>query len=130
MSYIDMIKERARLDKKTIVLPESNDKRTLLAAARIVEEGIADIIMIGDEEKIMDGAHWLEVDLTGLKVVDPDTDPKFDHYAETLFKLREKKGMTLEKAQEILKTDYITYGVMMVKEKDADGLVATQQLIH
>ena len=48
MSYIDMIKERARLDKKTIVLPESNDKRTLLAAARIVEEGIADIIMIGD----------------------------------------------------------------------------------
>ena len=52
MSYIDMIKERARLDKKTIVLPESNDKRTLLAAARIVEEGIADIIMIGDEEKI------------------------------------------------------------------------------
>ena len=124
MSYIDMIKERARLDKKTIVLPESNDKRTLLAAARIVEEGIADIIMIGDEEKIMDGAHWLEVDLTGLKVVDPDTDPNFDHYAETLFKLREKKGMTLEKAQEILKTDYITYGVMMVKEKDADGLVA------
>ena len=56
MSYIDMIKERARIDKKTIVLPESNDKRTLLAAARIVEEGIADIIMIGDEEKIMDGA--------------------------------------------------------------------------
>ena len=49
MSYIDMIKERARLDKKTIVLPESNDKRTLLAAARIMEEGIADIIMIGDE---------------------------------------------------------------------------------
>ena len=124
MSYIDTIKERARLDKKTIVLPESNDKRTLLAAAKIMEEGIADIIMIGNEEKIMDGAHWLEVDLTGLKVVDPDTDPKFDQYAETLFKLREKKGMTLEKAQEILKTDYITYGVMMVKEKDADGLVA------
>ena len=68
MSYIDMIKERARLDKKTIVLPESNDKRTLLAAARIVEEGIADIIMIGDEEKIMDGAGWLEVDLSKVKV--------------------------------------------------------------
>ena len=58
MSYIDLIKERARLDKKTIVLPESNDKRTLLAAARIVEEGIADIIMVGNEEKIMDGAGW------------------------------------------------------------------------
>ena len=53
MSYIDMIKERARLDKKTIVLPESNDKRTLLAAAKIMEEGIANIIMIGNEEKII-----------------------------------------------------------------------------
>lgn len=72
----------------------------------------------------MDGAGWLEVDLTGLKVVDPDTDPKFDHYAETLFELRKHKGMTKEKAEELLKTDYITYGVMMVKEKDADGLVA------
>ena len=69
MSYIDMIKERARLDKKTIVLPESNDKRTLLAAAKIMEEGIADIIMIGDEEKIMDGAGWLEVDLSGITVI-------------------------------------------------------------
>ena len=54
MSYIDLIKDRARIDKKTIVLPESNDKRTLVAAAKIVEEGIADIIMIGDAEKIMD----------------------------------------------------------------------------
>lgn len=74
--------------------------------------------MVGKEEKIMDGAGWLEVDLTGLKVVDPDTDPKFDHYAETLFELRKHKGMTKEKAEEILRTDYITYGVMMVKEKE------------
>ena len=53
MSYIDTIKDRARIDKKTIVLPESNDKRTLIAASHIIEEGIADIIMVGDEEKIM-----------------------------------------------------------------------------
>ena len=50
MSYIDLIKDRARLDKKTIVLPESKDKRTLIAAAKIMEEGIANIIMIGNEE--------------------------------------------------------------------------------
>lgn len=124
MSFIELMKGKARQDKQTIVLPESTDKRTLIAAAKILEEGIANLIMVGKEEKIMDGAHWLEVDLTGLVVVDPDTDPRFDHYAETLFKLREKKGMTLESAQEILKTDYITYGVMMVKEKNADGLVA------
>ena len=59
MSYIDTIKERARLDRKTIVLPESNDKRTLIAAAKIVEEGIANVIMVGDEEKMQDGWKWI-----------------------------------------------------------------------
>lgn len=124
MAFIELMKAKAKQDKQTIVLPESKDKRTLIAAAKVLEEGTADLIMVGKEEKIMDGAGWLEVDLTGLKVVDPDTDPKFDHYAETLFELRKHKGMTKEKAEEILRTDYITYGVMMVKEKDADGLVA------
>ena len=124
MAFIDLMKAKAKQDKQTIVLPESKDKRTLIAAAKVLEEGTADLIMVGKEEKIMDGAGWLEVDLTGLKVVDPDTDPKFDHYAETLFELRKHKGMTKEKAEVILRTDYITYGVMMVKEKDADGLVA------
>lgn len=124
MAFIDLMKEKARQDKQTIVLPESEDKRTLTAAAQILKEGTADLILIGKEEKIMDGAKWLEVDLTGVTVVDPETDPKFDHYAETLYELRKNKGMTPEKAQETLKNDYITYGVMMVKEKDADGLVA------
>lgn len=124
MAFIDLMKEKARQDKQTIVLPESKDKRTLIAAAKIIEEGTADLVMIGKEEKILDGAGWLEVDLTGLKVVDPDEDPNFGHYAETLFELRKHKGMTLEKAEEILREDYITYGVMMVKEKVADGLVA------
>ena len=124
MAFIDLMKEKARQDKQTIVLPESEDKRTLTAAAQILKEGTADLILIGKEEKIMDGAKWLEVDLTGVTVVDPETDPKFDHYAETLYELRKNKGMTPEKAQETLKNDYITYGVMMVREKDADGLVA------
>lgn len=124
MAFIDLMKEQARQDKQTIVLPESKDKRTLIAAAQILQEGTADLIMIGKEEKILDGAVWLEVDLSGVKVVDPDTDPNFEHYAQTLFELRKHKGMTLEKAEDILKNDYITYGVMMVKEKAADGLVA------
>ena len=124
MSYIDMIKERARLDKKTIVLPESNDKRTLLAAARIVEEGIADIIMIGDEEKIMDGAGWLEVDLSKVTVVNPKTTPKLDDYVNLLYETRKAKGMTPEKAREILLNDYLTFGIVMVKANDADGMVA------
>lgn len=124
MAFIDLMKEKARQNKKTIVLPESNDKRTLLAAAQVLKEGTADLIMIGQEESILNDAKSLELDLAGVKIVDPETDPKFEHYAETLFKLREKKGMTLEKAHETLKADHITYGVMMVKEQDADGLVA------
>ena len=124
MSYIDMIKERARLDKKTIVLPESNDKRTLIAAAKIMEEGIADIIMIGNEEKIMDGAGWLEVDLSGVTVVNPATTPKLDEYVNLLYETRKAKGMTPEKAREILLNDYLTFGILMVKANHADGMVA------
>lgn len=124
MSYIDKIKERARQDRKTIVLPESNDKRTLIAAAKIVEEGIANIIMIGSEEKIMDGAGWLEVDLSGIKVINPQTTPKLDDYVNLLYETRKSKGMTPEKAREILLSDYITFGIVMVKANDADGLVA------
>ena len=124
MSYIDLIKDRARIEKKTIVLPESTDKRTLIAAAKVVEERIANVIMIGNEEKIMDGAGWLEVDLSGVKVVNPLTDPKFDEYVNLLYETRKSKGMTIEQATEILKKDYLTYGIMMVKANDADGMVA------
>lgn len=124
MSYIDLIKDRARLDKKTIVLPESNDKRTLIAAAKIIEEGIADIIMIGDEEKIMDGAGWLEVDLDKVTVVDPKKTPMLEEYVNLLYETRKAKGMTPEKAREILLNDYLTFGIVMVKNNDADGMVA------
>jgi phosphate acetyltransferase len=124
MSYIERIKERARLDKKTIVLPESNDKRTLLAAASIMEEGIANIIMIGDEEKIMDGAGWLAVDLSGIKVVNPKTTEKFEDYVKILYETRKAKGMTEEKAREILLNDPLTFGIVMVKANEADGMVA------
>ena len=124
MAYIDSIKEKARKDKKTIVLPESNDKRTLIAASHIIEEGIADIIMVGDEEKIMDGAGWLEIELDGVTVVNPEKCGKFDEYANLLYETRKSKGMTLEKATEILKKDYLTFGVIMVKANDADGMVA------
>ena len=119
-----MIKDRARLDKKTIILPESNDKRTLIAASKVMEEGIANIIMIGNEEKIMDGAGWLEVDLSGITVINPETCPKLDDYVNLLYETRKSKGMTPEKAREILLKDYLTFGIVMVKANDADGMVA------
>ena len=124
MNFIETIKERAKQDVKTIVLPESNDRRSLIAAHKILQEGIANLIMIGKEEKIMDGARWLELDLSKVKVVDPETSDKFEEYAQKLFELREKKGMTLEKARDILHNDNLMWGVMMVKMNDADGMVA------
>lgn len=124
MSYIDIIKEKARADRKTIVLPETNDRRTLIAAAHILEEGIADIVMVGNEEKIMDGAGWLEVDLTGVKVVDPHNCDRLEDYVQLFYETRKNKGMTPEKAREILLKDSLTFGVLMVKANDADGMVA------
>jgi phosphate acetyltransferase len=124
MSYIDLMKEKARADKKTIVLPETNDKRTLIAASHILKEGIADLILVGNEEKIMDGAGWLEVELDGAKIIDPETTDKLDGYVNLLYETRKNKGMTPEKARETLLKDYLTFGVIMVKANDADGMVA------
>ncbi len=124
MGFIDRIKERAKQDVKKIVMPESNDRRTLIAAHKILKENIADIIMVGKEEKIMEGAKWLELDLSRISVVDPETSDKFEEYADALYELRKNKGMTPEKARERLLTDYLMWGVMMVKMKDADGMVA------
>ncbi len=125
MSYIDIIKEKAKADKKTIVLPETNDRRTLIATARILEQGIADLVLVGDREKIMEGAHWLELDLDGIQVINPlDCADRLDRYVELLYETRKHKGMTPEKAREILTTDFLTFAVVMVKAGDADGMVA------
>ena len=122
--YIEKIKERARADVKTIVMPETNDKRTLIAAAHIIEEGIANIILVGNREKIMDGAGWLEVDLTKVEIIAPSTTDKLDGYVDLLYETRKSKGMTPEKARAMLLNDPLVFGVMMVKANDADGMVA------
>ncbi len=124
MSYIDIIKEKARSDKKTIVLPETTDKRTLIAASHILEEGIANIIMIGDAEKIYDGANWLEIELDGVTIVNPQNCEKFETYAQLLYETRKNKGMTIEVARQTLLSDPLMFGVIMVKANDADGMVA------
>ena len=95
MSFIEEIKERARQDIKKIVMPETSDRRTLIAAGQIIREGIADVIMVGKYKKIMEGAHWLDLDLSKVTVVDPEHFERLDEYTETLFELRKSKGMTL-----------------------------------
>ena len=122
MGFIDTIKARAKADKKVIVLPETEDRRTYEAAAKILKEGIADIILVGSEDVVKKNGEGL--DLTGVKVVDPATSERTAAYIDKLVELRSKKGMTPEQAKEILLNQYLYYGVMMVKMGDADGMVS------
>ena len=122
MGFIDEIKARAKADKKTIILPETEDERTYKAAEAVLKEGIADLILIGNKEDIekKKGTY----DISGAKIVDPAENDKTEAYIAKLVELRQKKGMTEEQARELLMSNYIYYGVMMVKMGDADGMVS------
>ena len=122
MGFIDTIKERAKQNKKTIVLPETSDRRTLEAAAKILEEGIANIILVGKKEDIEAGAQGLNI--SGATIVDPFTTEKLSGFVDLLVELRKSKGMTPEAAKDALTKDFLTFGVTMVKAGDADGMVA------
>ncbi|WP_099467936.1 phosphate acetyltransferase [Konateibacter massiliensis] len=122
MGFIDTIKERAKANKQTIVLPETEDRRTYEAVATILKEGIANVILVGTEAAVAEGSKGL--DITGATIVDPATYGKTDEYIAKLVELRQSKGMTEEQAREILLTNYLYYGVMMVKQGDADGMVS------
>lgn len=122
MGFIDTIKARAKADKKTIVLPESEDRRTYEAAAQILKEDLANLIIIGSEEAVKKGSEGLDV--SKVTIVDPEKNEKTQAYVDKLVELRAKKGMTPEKARETILNDYTYYGVMMVKMGDADGLVS------
>lgn len=124
MAFIDDVKEKARGSLKTIVLPESEDRRTLDAADRILREGFAKLILLGDEEKIRADAAALGDKLEGARIVDPKTSEKLESYVETLTELRKKKGMSEEEARKLLTESNTYFGMMMVKMGDADGLVS------
>ncbi len=124
MSFIEEVKKKARENKKRIVLPESGDERTLKAAAQVLKEGTADLTLIGNEEKILADAKALGLDLTGIAIIDPEKSEKTDAYAEVYYELRKNKGMELDKAKALMLGDALTFGIMMVKQGDADGMVA------
>lgn len=124
MSFIDGIKERAKQDIKTIVLPESEDERTLRAAAKILEEKTANLILIGDEATVKADAEKYGVSIDGATIINPETSDKLEEYVNTLYELRKAKGMTPEAAREALLKDRTTFGVMVLKTGGADGLVS------
>jgi phosphate acetyltransferase len=121
MNFLEQISERAKKDIKTIVLPESSDIRTIKAAALVQEKGLANIILVGKESEVKKLAGNL--DISKAKIVDPETSPKFEEYANAFYEMRKAKGMTPEKARETMK-DETYWGVMMVKMGEADGMVS------
>jgi phosphate acetyltransferase len=122
MGFIDVIKERAKKNIKTIVLPESNDRRTLEAASRVLAEGVANIILVGNKDEIAKGAEGL--DLSKATIIDPNNTEKLQGYVDLLVEIRKSKGMTPEQAKDILTKDYLYFAVTMVKAGDADGMVS------
>ena len=123
MSFINDIKQRAKQDIKTIILPESNDLRVIKATEQVLKEGYSDIILIGNKEEIKKLSQENNIDISKAKIVDPLKSEKFSEYAEKFYELRKAKGMTLDKAKEIMK-DNVYFGMMMVKQGDGDGLVS------
>ncbi len=124
MSFTSDLKSRVHRAQKKIVLPESFSRRVLKAAERVLAEGFAKVVLIGELEKIKTDAAKYKIDLTGVEVIDPKEFPHLDEFCEKFAQKRAKKGMTPEKAREIFMTDYTFFAAMLVNEGFADGVVS------
>lgn len=123
MSMIEMIKAKAKANVKRIVLPEGDEPRTVSAAVKIKEEGLAVPVLIGSFESVSSQAKQQGVDITGIEIIDPLTSPDKERYTNELYEIRKAKGVTMEDAAK-LTSDPMYFGIMMVKLGDADGLVS------
>ncbi|MDD4494748.1 MAG: phosphate acetyltransferase [Eubacteriales bacterium] len=121
MNFLQQIANVAKSDKKTIVLPESTDRRVLEAASMITKRQIADVILVGNREDISKAAP--DIDLGGISIEDPLNSDKYDDFVESFYEMRKAKGLTKEQAAETMKNP-LYYGVMLVKKNFADGMVA------
>lgn len=123
MSVIDMIREKARANVKHIVLPEGSEERTVQAAQRITEEGVAKVTLVGDPAEIQAVAEKFGVSLAGVDIVNPKESADYPRYCEDFARMRAKKGVTLEQAQETM-LDPLFFAAMMVYDNKADGFVS------
>ena len=123
MSFIEQIKQRAKQEIKTIVLPEATDVRILEAAQIVKKEGYAKVILIGNEEEVRKLANEKKIELGKTEIIDPSKSEETERYAKELYELRKAKGMTEEQANQLV-LEPVYYGMMMVKLDEADGLVS------
>jgi len=124
MSFLDSVKQRAKSQLKTIVLPESSELRNLKAAHQVLADGLAKIVLIGDKAEIEALAKTEGLDVSGASFVNPANYEKINELSAKLADLRKSKGMTQEEAQKLLTTSPMYLGCMLVKEGIADGMVA------
>lgn len=123
MSILDRFKSQAQARKKTIVLPEGHDPRTVEAARLATDEGLANIIVLGEQQAVQEQFDKLGLSAEGIELVDPANSPKAAAYSEAYYEKRKAKGMTLEEATESMR-NVLFYGAMAVASGDADGYVA------
>ena len=124
MTLLESIVARAQSAKQRIVLPESLEDRTITAADRALADGLAEIILIGNPDEIAAKASELGLSNIGkATIIDPATSPKTEEYAQLLFELRQKKGMTIEKARQLV-LDPLYFGCLIIKSGDADGQIS------
>lgn len=123
MNFLENVISLAKSDKKTIVLAEGNDIRTIRAAASALEQGIAHIIILGDIDEICKMANEENLNISEATLIDPEKDERFNEFADKFYEMRKAKGMTPEKAVETMKNT-LYFGCMMVKLDYADGMVA------
>lgn len=123
MELVSKLLETAKKDIKKIVLPEGCEERTIVAAEQIYKGKYACPILIGNKEEIFSKAKALDVDLTGIQIIDPEKSDRLQAYIESFYELRKNKGMTIGKADKIVR-DPLYFGTMMVKLNDADGMVS------
>ena len=124
MRFTEDLKSRVAKAQKKIVLPETNSRRVLKAAERVLADGFAKIVLIGKLDKIKKDASKFQIDLTGVEVIDPETYYRMDELCQYFAERRKKKGMTVEQAREIMINNYTFFGAGLVALGDADGVVS------
>lgn len=123
MELMESIWEMAKGDKKRIILAEGEEKRNLQACDKILKNGLANIVLVGNKEKIAESSKQLGIDVSGAEIVDPNTSDLTEGYAKEFYELRKKKGMTLEKAEKMVR-DPLYFATMAIKMGYVDGMVS------
>jgi phosphate acetyltransferase len=123
MKFMENLFEKAKNNRKTIVLPEGEEERNIIAASKVLADDLASLVLLGNEDKIRSKAFELGVTIDKAIIVDPLLSNKKEMYAEKLYELRKNKGMTLDEAKEFV-LDNVHFGIMMLKLGEVDGLVS------